>query len=209
MNIHPIYNEDPELPFGKALKNADGFKVPEHYFENSEEMIILQCSGLVSQESNATSGFDVPVAYFENFTDSLIERINAESLAFLPKSDGFKVPESYFETFYNRLQNKLSAQHQSTPTKLIKFHKLWYWAAAACLFSAVGLFAIKWSQNQTTENLLAQCSEEELLEYVTAYVEEFDEQSLALLLEENDINQLDMMNGLDESAEDLLIEYLE
>lgn len=209
MNTLPTYNDDPELPFGNALKNADGFKVPDHYFKAGEEILLAQFVGLMASNVNKTKAFEVPGAYFENFPDVLMERINDDTVAFLPKSDGFKVPENYFETFSDRLHIKLNEKQQTPALKVLSFHKLWYYAAAACLFTAIGLFSLKWMQNDNSSHLLSQCSEDELIEYVTAYADEFDEQSIAMLLEETDIDPLDIINDLDEADEDLLIEYLE
>lgn len=209
MNIHPNYNEDPELPFGGALRNADGFKVPDLYFHKSEEQLLAHCRGLLLQVHSKPNGFEVPENYFDQLADTVMERISSETLSFLPATDGFTVPEGYFETFSDRIQSRLTSNVQSTQTRTVTFRKIWYWAAAACLFGVVGLFALKWSANQSGDQLLSACTEDELLEYVTTYADEFDEESLASLLEESDMDQLNIINELDESADELLIEYLE
>lgn len=202
------YREDPDLPFGNTLKNADGFKVPADYFENAGPMILAQCVG--GTDTNDSKGFGVPQGYFETLPEKLMQKIEIDALKCLPDSDGFKVPENYFESFYDRLSSRLKRKTIQTSTRVIQMKKLWYYAAAACLFTAVGLFAIKWSQqNESTTLFFAECSDEELLEYVTTYADDFDQELIASLIEETDLDVLDVMGELDESTEDLLIEYLE
>ena len=158
----------------------------------------------VLQHENA---FKVPAGYFDNLTEKLMQGIEKEAVPFAINEETFTVPQGYFESFPDKLINKIH-QHQKPQIVRISFGKRLMLAAAVMIVLVVSWFSIK-LYAPTNTDFLANSTEEELLEYVSYYAEEFDEQSLAMVMNEDEIISLDILEVSDEETSELLIELFE
>ncbi|MEM9340671.1 MAG: hypothetical protein AAGA66_18200 [Bacteroidota bacterium] len=126
------------------------------------------------------------------------------------KGQPFKAPDGYFEDLPLRIQHRIQTNASSKVS--------WYgtpafkWAFSIATIVIVLLSVTFFDSSQSTEDLLAEIPEEELLAYVDQM--SFDEEEI-LTAFEGDIQSLDFaesatLNDLDienESLEDLMSEY--
>lgn len=207
MNTYDTPFEDPSLPFGNQLRNADGFRVPDQYFDQQLDWICHQVSLEDPSASGVEKGFQLPQGYFDQFSERLIDRIEKQNLSFLPANDGFKTPDDYFQKFESRLLEKLAVVQPKSKT--IRFRQLVMLAIAACVMVAVSFAVMRLYQQEAAQDVFASCSDEELIEYLSHYAQDLDEESLAGLISEGDDQSLDFFEPEDEELESLLIDYLE
>jgi hypothetical protein len=152
--------------------------------------------------------FRVPAFYFESFQDRIMKRIENEMIPPALKDNVFTVPDEYFDTFTDRLMNKIHPV-QKPKTVFTVFRKTWMMSAAAAMLIAVSWFVIHLFNSPVNVDYLANSSEEELLEYVSTYAYQFDQNSLATVMSEDEISSLDIVDDMDEETSDLLIELFE
>ena len=121
----------------------------------------------------------------------------------------YKVPleklNKYFETFPDRLMNRIR-KPQSAKTIKTGFRKVWMYSAAAVVVILVSWFVINLFRNQKPIDYLANSSEEDLLEYVSNHDYEFDQNSLATVMNEDEVSSLDIMDEMDDATTNILIE---
>jgi len=209
MNLPDALMEDPRLPFGDQLRNADGFRVPKGYFENQLSWSCEIPSIVCAIDESESKGFQLPSGYFDQLTERIMERVQHEELLFLPKDEGLAIPNAYFESFPQKVVEHIVALKEKPKVKVISFRRILTYAVAACLLLAVSITAIRFYQTAAETDVFASCSDDDMLEYLSYYSNDLDDQSLAVLLNEEDLPDLDFINGEDEDLESLLIDYLE
>ena len=112
-----------------SLPKENIFRVPNHYFDELEQSILLQkeqpnLGELTSECLNnvsKTSVFNVPNGYFEQLASSIQNRI--DEIQHLPiskttKTASFEVPDGYFEALPSKIQARI--QQESKPTRVIQ-----------------------------------------------------------------------------------------
>ncbi len=155
-----------------------------------------------------TQGFKVPALYFENLTDRIMDRVEKNVLVDDFKDNPFKVPQAYFENFSPRLIDQLQTTKTSR-TITTSFKRMRMWSAAAAVVLILSLAGIYFYIQQKPVDYLADVSENELLEYVSVYAEDFDRFSLAYVMSEEDLKAIELFDHLDELDSDVLIELYE
>lgn len=124
--------------------------------------------------------------------------------------EGFRIPNGYFEHFRERLATAgipgADAPLRSTSLRVRRF---WSYAVAATVFAAACWLVLDLYRSPSQADLLAGCSEDELLEYIEANANEFDGTSLALLLDDESSVLPELPETADENLDELLIEYLQ
>lgn len=175
-----------------------------HPFNNIEDPQIPYDNVLKSGDS-----FKVPESYFDALTDRIMNRIEKEAISVPVNEKTFQVPDAYFETFANRLMERIHKQ-QTPKTIQTSFRRnMIYSAAAAVVIILVTWFVMNLFIAKSSKDYLAQSSEEELLEYVSQYAFDFDENSLAVVMSEDEISSLEIFDEMDKETSDLLIELFE
>jgi hypothetical protein len=150
--------------------------------------------------------FKVPTAYFDTLAEKIIIQIEQDALPEAIKEKSFVVPDQYFETLTQRVMDSIPF-HKQSKTIQTGFRRSWVYAAAA----AVVLIVISWwgiqlfNSNYSTDYLAA-VSEEELLEYVSDHEYEFDQQTLASIVSEDDLNSIEIIDEVDSETTELLLE---
>ncbi len=152
--------------------------------------------------------FRVPAFYFESFSDRIMKRIENEMVPPALKDHVFTVPDDYFDTFTDRLMHKIHPV-QKSKTVFTSFRRSWMLSAAAVVVILVSWFVIHLFNNPSNVDYLASSTEEELLEYVSTYAYQFDQNSLATVMSEEEISSLDIVDEMDDETSDLLIELFE
>lgn len=152
--------------------------------------------------------FRIPAFYFESLPDRIIKRIENETVPLALKEKMFTVPEGYFETFTDRLMTKIHPV-QKSKTIFTGFRRTLMLSAAAVVLILVSWFVINLYNNSANIDYLANSSEEELLEYLTTHASEFDQNSLAVVMTEDEIGSLEIIEEMDDETSDLLIELYE
>lgn len=200
-------NNEPQLPFGDGLKQADGFALPEGYFPARRAMLEDKVTG-----SNDTQkgGFRVPENYFDTFANRLSQQLPLGLPAEVRADEGFRIPKGYFEQFRERL-TAASIPGAVTPRRStsVRVRRFWSYAVAATVFAATCWLVLDLYRSPAQADLLAGCSEDELLEYIEANAAEFDGASLALLLDDETSVLPELPETADENLDELLIEYLQ
>jgi hypothetical protein len=135
---------------------------------------------------NADAKMDIPAGYFEQFSDHLAEKIQLEDfIATLPKTNVYQVPDNYFEQF--------SVQTSTTSIKAKRtfvFAKKMGIAASLALVLVLGYLsfnkktipeqvAITTPKSTPTTPINFDCPKEEVINYISANLDEFDAESLA------------------------------
>ncbi|MBK8450305.1 MAG: hypothetical protein IPO78_00730 [Saprospiraceae bacterium] len=236
LNIH----EDPKLPHEEILKHSNPFIVPNAYFTDLTDGIIVRAKqdeflnkinptifklpadyftkfpdhilDRIHKENKIeqynSNVFQLPVNYFENLTNRIMDRIEKEAIPQELNQNVFKVPNGYFENFSDKVLSKIKLKQNS---KIIpgSFKKLWVFSAAASFVIVISWFVMNLYNTSTHVDYLAASSEEELLEYVSTYSNEFEHQSLASILNEDELNSLEIMETMDDETSDFIIELFE
>lgn len=126
----------------------------------------------------------------------------------IDKKESFKVPEGYFENLPMKIQQRIDTENKSSSIRI----PAWSYALAASLLLVVTFVFILPGGTSTSNDLLAEVSEEEII----AYLEQFDldEYDVASVigddlgsLEFEDANILDGIDLEDQSIDDVLLEY--
>lgn len=171
-----------------------------HQIHPMEDPIVPRHDELRSDDS-----FKVPTFYFESLTDRVMKRVERDAVPEELKENNFRVPDGYFEQLSDRIMLKL----QPAQSRTIKtgFRRAWvYSAAAAVTLVIVSWFAIHLYSNKQNPDYLANSSEEELLEYVSMNNYDFDQNSLAVVMNDEDVNNLDIMDDVDDDTSNMLME---
>ena len=162
-----------------SLPKENIFRVPNHYFDELEQSILLQkeqpnLGELTSECLNnvsKTSVFNVPNGYFEQLASSIQNRI--DEIQHLPisettKTASFEVPDGYFDTLPSKIQVRI--QQESKPTRVIQVswnaRRTWLTAAAACLVGMMIWFTLPTRQESLGEETLSQVTNKEIISYL-------------------------------------------
>ena len=171
-----------------------------HQFNHMEDPIVPHHDALKSDDS-----FKVPTFYFESLPDRIMKRVEREAVPLALREKMFRVPNGYFETFTNRIMDKIYTI-QSPKAIRTSFRRIYMYGAAAIFIILVSLFVIKFYSNQKSVDYLANSSEDDLLEYVSTYDYDFDQNSLAVVMNEDEVNSLEIMDDMDDETTNMLIE---
>ena len=209
--MHPLNKpeSDPKLPLEDLLKGNTGFVVPENYMDNLSDRVVSNILMDKNLHRISPENFNIPENYFEEFPDRLFDKLESDQLPGSLKQNPFKVPENYFE---NKILNieKLVQNKESKIIVKTNFKRVWSFAAAACVLLLVSWIGIRLFSNPKPVDYLSNITEDELLEYVSIYASDFDESSLASVINENEINSLNILDvDMDDETSDLLIQILE
>lgn len=207
---HPNYSEsDPKIPFDEILKDGFCFKLPENYMEDLRDRILDKVLAEGTIESMDTHQFELPSNYFQEFPNRIMQKIEEDVLPASLKENPFKLPANYFPQTAQRIMEHPSVRMQK-PTTKTRFRTNWILAAAACMFFIISWFGIQFFNSSKTTDLFVNASEEELLEYVSAYADDFDQSSIAAVMSEDEVNAINIWDDeLDEETSELLIQILE
>lgn len=126
----------------------------------------------------------------------------------IDKKQAFKVPEGYFEDLPMKIQQRITEE----PKKQSSGTPVWALAMAASVVIAVAFVFLFQNNQPSTESLLADIPQEELIAYLDQLeVDEYDlanamgDDADAVLLE--DTNVLDGIDLGEDAIEDVLLEY--
>ena len=126
----------------------------------------------------------------------------------IDKKETFKVPEGYFEDLPMKIQQRISQEEKPQRFSIPS----WSLALAASLLLIVTFVFILPGNEPSAEELLAEVSQEELVEYLDQL--ELDEYDIASAIGEDeemfefeDTNVLDGIDLEDQSIDDVLLEY--
>lgn len=153
----------------------------------------------------SVDSFKVPTFYFDYLPDRIMKRVETEAVPSELKEKVFQVPVGYFESFTDRVMNRIQI-HPAKKTIQTRFSRSWMLSVAAMVVIAVSFFLFTLYNNQKPVDYLANSSEEELLEYVSVNDSDFDQNSLAMLMNEEDVNSLNIMDDMDDETTNMLIE---
>lgn len=159
-------------------------------------------------ELKSINSFKVPELYFDSLTERIMDRVEKESLPSVLKENSFKVPIGYFENLNDKILEKVltGVKTKNIRTRFINW-KLY--SVAAIFLLVCSLFLVQFFNAQKQVDYLANTTEEELLEYVSLYISDFNQESLASITSEDDIRSLEIIDEMDTETSDLLIELFE
>ena len=126
----------------------------------------------------------------------------------IDKKQAFKAPEGYFEDLPMKIQQRITEE----PRKQSSSTPVWALAMAASVVIVVAFIFLFQDNQPSTESLLADIPQEELIAYLDQLeVDEYDlanamgDDADAVLLE--DTNVLDGIDLGEDAIEDVLLEY--
>ncbi|HEX5624605.1 MAG TPA: hypothetical protein VFX48_01205 [Saprospiraceae bacterium] len=151
------------------------------------------------------SGYRLPEDYFDRLSDRIMDRVEQNALPEILKTSPFRAPDAYFELLEDRIINGLPTRSKPLVVRSI-FRSSWIYAVAACALVLLSWFGLNLYNGSPNEDFLADTTEEELLEYVSAYASDFDETALALVLQEDELNSFEIPEEMDDETSELLIE---
>lgn len=210
MNDPNDITKDPILPGEIESSKKSGFKLPDGYFDQLKTQVYQQTTE--SRLSGLTDpGFRIPDHYFQNLASVVWSNIRSEVPDGMPADEGFNVPEHYFESV-KMDTGSLRPPQISSGFRIIKSRQYLAYGIAASLLIAVCWLLITLfnpTAPDTVEGLFTDCTEEELLEYMSVYATEFSHEHLALAIGDLDINEVYIEENLGSEMEDMLIDYLQ
>lgn len=163
MNEHIDYL--PEILATKGVTNP--FRVPDQYFDHLFERIEgrIDHQILSSFHIQKPNPFKVPDYYFEHSIESVIQSIEESNNQNIQR---FKMPDGYFDKMQSSVLSKVNQQTKKNVVRRWNF-KNSQWAAAAMILVLLGVFLIKWNQQNLTSSFdLSQIDDETLIEYISS-----------------------------------------
>lgn len=201
---------DPKLPGEIESSKSSGFQLPDGYFDQLKTQVYQQTTD--SRLSGITDpGFSIPEHYFENLSSVVWSNIRSEIPEGMPAEEGFNVPENYFE-LVKMDEVKLNPPQSKTVVRSLSFRQYLSYGIAASLVIAVCWLLITLfnpAKLNPVEELLTDCTEEELLEYMSVYAPDFSHEHLAIAVGDLDLNEIYLDENLGGEMEDMLIDYLQ
>lgn len=161
-----------------SLPKVNIFRVPNHYFDELEQAILLQKdepnlgelqSDKLSPKSKS-SVFNVPNGYFEELATSIETRIL--NLQHISKSESgsstFEVPIGYFDGLPSKIQARIQQENKNTRVLQVSWNarRTWLTAAAACLVGVMIWFTLPTRQESLEEETLSKVSNKEIVNYL-------------------------------------------
>lgn len=134
------------------------------------------------------------------------------------KPDGFSVPEGYFLQLSQSVLNKAAAERSPAPRKVVS---LWpRFAVAASVVAAIGLAIFLFLSDQPAADVASFAfSEEEVHQYITQHIDDFDLDLLASfaatadpaggLFENADLDDPEVQQYMQDMLDDIDMETLE
>lgn len=200
---------DPKLPMDDLLKGTSGFVIPENYMNQVSDQIMNRINLEKNIRETDFDAFKLPANYFEELPNRILDKVENSQLPELLKQNPFKVPENYFNNTVQSIIEKTSNTKSNLVVKT-NFKPVWSYGAAACMLLVISWIGFRLYSNPKPVDYFSNITEEELLEYVSTYAVDFDQSSLASVINEEEINSLNIMDGdLDDETSDLLIQILE
>ncbi len=126
----------------------------------------------------------------------------------IEKKTPFEVPEGYFDNLTVDIQARIS--EQATSKWVMKPELKWALRGAFVILLVLTTVFFPKSEIQSTEQLLAQVDDQELINYLESM--ELSDEQLALTLDESNLDELldesyDDLELSEEDLDDLLIDY--
>jgi hypothetical protein len=197
-----IANELQEIIPGAAwpgLMPTPG-EVPAGYFDQLPAKIMqkieLETISPFLSEAPKMVPFSVPQGYFEQLSAQILNKIEIEEeletisplLSGIPKQFPLSAPTGYFDQLAANIMTNIEAPAEAK-AKVVPMRKTYLkWAAAACfiaMISAGTLFFMREKQpiiaTPSTENALADISDQEIIEYLQTHMDTFDKEELLSL----------------------------
>jgi len=209
MNPHNNSESDPKLPMEELLKGNTGFVVPENYMDNLGDSISSQILLEKKLQKLNPENFKIPANYFDEFPNRILDKLELDQLPESLKQNPFKVPANYFENKSLSLQELNQGKKLKLSVKT-NFKRIWSYSAVACVVLLVSWIGFRMISNSQPVDYFSNITEDELLEYVSNYAVDFDQTSLASVINEEEMNSLNILDDeLDDETTDLLIQILE
>ena len=209
MNPHNNSESDPKLPMEELLKGNTGFVVPENYMDNLGDSISSQILLEKKLQKLNPENFKIPANYFDEFPNRILDKLELDQLPESLKQNPFKVPANYFENKSLSLQELNQGKKLKLSVKT-NFKRIWSYSAVACVVLLVSWIGFRMISNSQPVDYFSNITEDELLEYVSNYAVDFDQTSLASVINEEEMNSLNILDDeLDNKTTDLLIQILE
>ncbi|MEI2696452.1 MAG: hypothetical protein V9E90_15390 [Saprospiraceae bacterium] len=200
---------DPKLPMEDLLKGSSGFVIPENYMDQVADSIINQIRLDNKFDESQNDLFKLPANYFEEFPNRILNKVESGQIPESLQQNPFKVPENYFDTTIQNILEKTSNAESKLIVKT-NFKQVWSYAATACVLLVISWLGFRLYSDSKPVDYFSNITEDELLEYVSTYAVDFDQSSLASVINEEEINSLDIMDDdIDDETSDLLIQILE
>jgi hypothetical protein len=152
-------------------------------------------------EKKHTHGFKIPEDYLDTFEERLFDSMDLDSL---PKESPFKVPDAYFDALEDKIVSKAMKQETVKVIPLFQKRLFWYGSSmAACLL--VALFFFNRDANFST------IDSSDIEAYVTSDAFSLDSDEIALLLTDEELNELSFEERLfsEETLENYLLDNID
>jgi len=207
MDDNKIY--EPE--FLRLLKGKGSFKVPELYFEEFlERNEKISQFGYLESDLKSQDFQNCPNDYFKELPDLILEKVRIAHV--LPHQDNskFQIPQGYFQNLSDEVLGQIKHDQTLAPKSTIKkyFRSSWLYAVAAMFVLAVSLVVLNYQNNQLDKNLdLSKIDEEVLMEFAYENAGDMDSESLANLLDEDELDEMDLQIELGGNDLDEMIEF--
>lgn len=171
-NSNDILNELKALsPVIAAIEKNNPFKVPDGYFENLSNDIMLGIGieyGVNQQDSHLTSAADVPIGYFDSLAQDVLQKIKllttedavselkslSPMLYSIQHENIFEVPEGYFEGLSEDVLNKVMPKQARVITMQRRTSIIFKYAVAAVFTGVMALGVFKFTGNADKEMVL-------------------------------------------------------
>ncbi len=218
---HPSENIINELksisPRLASLDRSNAFRVPAEYFSKLTQQVIAQLSSSkdaawtgISSNETSDSTLAIPPGYFESLQEKVLKKIADEELGNLPeyitttrKENPFIAPAGYFDQLTDTVILK-QQQDDSNRTRIFKlFNTKFALIAAACVGIVLTVFLLQEPKQPIS---LAKINSDDVIEYMTDNLEDFDEYELMPLVNEEQLNEFESINLLDEDIQEYLYE---
>jgi hypothetical protein len=207
MDDNKIY--EPE--FLHLLKGKGSFKVPELYFQEFlERNEKISQFGYLESDLKSQDFQNCPNDYFKELPDLILEKVRIDHV--LPHQDNskFQIPQGYFQNLSDEVLGQIKHDQTLAPKSTIKkyFRSSWLYAVAAMFVLAVSLVVLNYQNNQLDKNLdLSKIDEEVLMEFAYENAGDMDSESLANLLDEDELYEMDLQIELGGNDLDEMIEF--
>ncbi|HRG32210.1 MAG: hypothetical protein JNK69_08565 [Saprospiraceae bacterium] len=196
-----------EPEFLHLLKERGSFKVPELYFEEFlERNEKISQFGYLESDLKSQDFQNCPKDYFKELPDLILEKVRIDHV--LPHQDNskFQIPQGYFQNLSDEVLGQIKHDQTLAPKKY--FRSSWLYAVAAMFVLAVSLVVLNYQNNQLDKNLdLSKIDEEVLMEFAYENAGDMDSESLANLLDEDELYEMDLQIELGGNDLDEMIEF--
>lgn len=156
--------------------------------------------------------FRVPEGYFSSLADRLEEAALSPSVDFGKSVESFKIPGNYFESLPGEIMERIRSEEESVEREAVTIHlndhrrrervaplRMMPLAAAVAVFVLLGILAAQFIRQDAKIERQVALSQEEAMEYLSAYWVDFSDDELALLA--GDADAVSFLEGSDITGE--------